>query len=134
MRKELAHQYREELSRDPPSFFKSRQPLNPTEIEERTRNLADYDASLKRRKMGRLARILLAKTCAAADVSRECVDIGRESLAIVEEIRTALTILAEDVETIKLRQAEANAMTRRYLRIRRPPKNTSMRPSKSATA
>jgi len=92
--------------------------------------LAAYEASLKRRQMGRLMRILLAKTCAAAAASKECVAVGRQNLTIVEEIRTAITILAEEVKTIKRRQAETNAITRRYLRIRRP----NMRPSTSAPA
>ena len=129
----LAHQYREELPRDSPSFFKSHQ-----HIEGRQRTLPACDAPLsasgQRRKLGHVARLPLAETREAAAASTEGLNVGKENLAIVKEIRAVITSLSEDVKTVKRRQEEANTVTTRCLRISRQPKRIRLRQPTPDTA
>ena len=49
-----------ELSRDPPSHFKSKAPLNESQIAKRQAKLATYNSGKKRRQSSKFGRLLAA--------------------------------------------------------------------------
>ena len=123
----LSHQCKEELPSGSPSLFTSCQ-----QIEERQQELAACDAPFaadkKSRRGGRVARLPLAETREAAS---EGLKVGKENLEIAKAIRTAITSLAKDIETMKQCQETANTLT---LQIARQRKRKTTQPPTPDTA
>ena len=65
-----ATKIRTELSRTPPSFYKSKVPLSESEIAKRTAKLAAYEAGRKRQQTSKFAKLLAAAE-EATSVARE---------------------------------------------------------------
>ena len=65
-----ATKIRTELSRTPPSFYKSKLPLSEIEITERAAKLAAHDAGRKRQQSSKFGKLLAAAE-EATSVARE---------------------------------------------------------------
>ena len=65
-----ATKIRTELSRTPPSFYKSKLPLSESEVTERKAKLAAYEAGKKRQQTSKFGRLLSAAE-EATSVARE---------------------------------------------------------------
>ena len=77
---------------------------------------APLAANEKRRRGGRVARLPLAETREAAS---EGLKVGTENLEIAKAIRTAITSLVKDIETMKQYQETANTLTVQIARHRK---------------
>ena len=82
---------RTELSRTPPSFFKSKKPLSESEIAERKAKLAAYEAGKKRQQTSKFGRLLSAAEEATSAAREEGEATRMEVNNLGQSIRRGFT-------------------------------------------
>ena len=96
----MATKIRTELSRDPPSHFKSKVPLCDDQVAERKAKLVAYDASKKRQQTSKFGRLLAATEDTKAAV-REEGGATREAISKTEQsIKEHVTAELQRLQTL----------------------------------
>ena len=108
----MASRYRTELARDPPSNYKSKEPLSPEAISSRCVALAKFDAARKRvntGKHGRQIEALVASTTAIKTTGEDTNTMLKEAMPILRKMddllfgkpRTRDEVTGTDKEILK---------------------------------